>query len=401
MQVHPPHPPHPWTVAVVAAVVGLAFGGGTAAVRAVVTPWQTGDLVPGGRRADGHGPRAETDSTRHAFGSVPLGDGGAHDFVIRNAGDEPLELTKGATSCTCTISDFEASEGGSPDAVKRVPPGATTRVKVQWKGKGSGGPFRQQATIFTNDPARPEIVFVVEGTLVPAWRIEPEAVVLSRLSQTGGEQAAVRIYTYSGQPPEVASLSIDHPDPAQFFSLSSAPLPATEVALDPQATGGVAITIEVRPGLPLGRLQQTITAVLRTPDEHSIPIPVVGTVGGDLALAGAAWDSSRQALLLGTVSSKTGLRTQVFLTAKGPNRDRVRPVVREVVPASLDVQIGDTRPIGAGAVVRTPITIVVHPGSPAANHLCSTQAAAGRIVLDTGLPDSPSFTIPVCVAIGP
>lgn len=393
--------PSPWMVALFAALAGLICGSGSAVVRAVSTPWQTGDLVTAGRRADGRGPRADTDSTRHAFGSVRLGESGGHEFVIRNSGDEPLELTKGATSCTCTISDFESAEGGDPDAMKLVQPGAATRVKIQWKGKGSGGPFRQQATIFTNDPARPEIVFVVEGVLVPTWRAEPEAVVLSRLTQTVGEQATVRIFTYGEQPPKVTALSIDHTEAAQFFSLSSTPLAAADIASDPQATGGVAVAVDVRPGLPLGRLQQTITAVLQTPEEHVVQVPVVGTVSGDLALAGAAWDSSRQAMMLGTVSSKTGLKTQVFLTTKGPHRDRVRPVLREVVPAAIQVEIGETRPVGSGAVVRTPITIVIPPGSPTANHLCSSQAAAGRIVLDTGLPDTPSFTIPICIAIGP
>lgn len=393
--------PNPWAVALLAALAGFAFGGGTVAVRAVTTPWQTGDLVAGGSRPDGRGPRAETDVTQHAFGTIRLGDTGAHDFTIRNAGDEPLELTRGATTCTCTISDFEAAPGGAADAVKRVSPGTATRVRIQWKGKGSGGPFRQQATIFTNDPARPEIVFVVEGLVVPSWRAEPEAVVLSRLSSTVGEQAVVRIFTYGQQPPSVAGLSIDHPEAAQFFSLSSTPLAAAETAADPQATGGVTVAVDVRPGLPLGRLQQTITAVLRTPEELVVQIPVVGTVSGDLALAGAAWDSSQQAVVLGTVSGRTGLKTQMFLTTKGPHRDRVRPVLREVVPASLQVEIGDSRPVGSGAVVRTLITIIVPPGSPASNHLCSTQAAAGRIVLDTGLPDTPSLTIPVCIAIGP
>jgi hypothetical protein len=45
--------------------------------------------------------------------------------------------------------------------------------------------------------------------------------------------------------------------------------------------------------------------------------------------------------------------------------------------------------------------VVIPAGSRAANHLCSEQGPAGRIVLDTGHPDSPTLDIPVCVAIGP
>jgi len=136
--------------------------------------------------------------------------------------------------------------------------------------------------------------------------------------------------------------------------------------------------------------------------EGGIPrVPIGGAGSGDLALAGKAWDSSREALLLGTVSGRSGLETSVFLTVKGPHRADVRPVVREVVPEGLHVVIGEGKPVGSGNVIRIPLTITVPPGSAPANHIGSEQAPAGKIVLDTGHPDSPTFTIPVCVAIIP
>jgi hypothetical protein len=52
-------------------------------------------------------------------------------------------------------------------------------------------------------------------------------------------------------------------------------------------------------------------------------------------------------------------------------------------------------------VLRFPLTITIPPGSPTCNHLCSQQARGGRIVIETGHPDTPTLTIPVCVAISP
>jgi hypothetical protein len=95
------------------------------------------------------------------------------------------------------------------------------------------------------------------------------------------------------------------------------------------------------------------------------------------------------------------MRTQLFLTARGNDRDRLRPVVREVVPPALEVTVGEPSPVGGGSVVRATITVVIPPGSQPANHLCSEQGPAGRIVLDTGHPDAPTLTVPVCVGIGP
>jgi hypothetical protein len=71
------------------------------------------------------------------------------------------------------------------------------------------------------------------------------------------------------------------------------------------------------------------------------------------------------------------------------------------VPESLEVTVGEAVPVGSGAVLRIPIEIVIPPGSRGVNHICSEQAPAGRIVLATGHPDSPTLSIPVCVAIGP
>jgi hypothetical protein len=221
------------------------------------------------------------------------------------------------------------------------------------------------------------------------------------MSTGTGERATVRIFTFGDEPPTVTSLSSTDEKTAQFYSLSSAPLEAADVAAEKGATGGVLVTAEIRPGMPIGPLRQTIKAVLATPEEIVVEIPVEGSVSGDLALAGQAWDSSEDSLRLGTVSGREGYRTSLFLTAKGPHRSAVRPTVRETVPESLQVVIDEGKPVGSGNVIRFQISITIPPGSGPCNHIGTPQAPAGKIVLDTGHPDSPTLTIPVCIAIGP
>jgi hypothetical protein len=389
-----------WRVAVVAVAAGVGVGAAAAAIKHAV-PWQVGDLLPVGRTGDDPVPRAEVPETRHAFGTIGTGGTGSHEFTVKNTGDGPLTLRKGTTSCTCTVSDFDSDTGGSPDGTKVVPPGGDTRIRIQWKGRGAGGPFRQQATILTDDPRRPELAFVIEGTIVPTWRAAPETIVLSRITASTGVQAAADVFTYGKEPPTVTAITIDDPQAAQFFSLATSPLSAAAIAGETGATGGFRIDVDVKPGLPLGPLKKLIRVGFTMPEEMTAEVPLEGTVGGDLVMAGPGWDSSRQALLLGTVSGKVGLRTRVFLTAKGPHRESVRPKVRETVPESLQVTVGSGSSIGTGGVIRFPIDIVIPPDSRPANHICSRQGPAGRIVLETGHPESPEFSIPVCVAIGP
>jgi len=419
--------PSAWIVAVVAAATGTGIGAATAALRSQGVPWQVGGFRPGDGGMTSRGPGGATGSvevaeTVHAFGTVGTGGSGSHDFVVTNAGPGPLRLTRGATSCTCTIADFEpddATPEGTPErggdgTTKVVPPGESTRVTLQWKGRGPGGPFRQQATILTDDPRRPEVVFVVEGVVVPTWKAVPETLLFSQVSATAGETATVRIFTFGVKPPHVVRAAVERSggeqppgespaeaSPSDPFTVTARPLDAAEITTEPAATGGLLATVSARAGLPLGAFRALLTLTVQMPDEVVIEVPIEGSVSGDLSVVAANWDRTRQALLLGTVSGKQGFRTQAFLTVRGPHRDTIQPTVREVVPDTLAVTVGTAQAVGTGSVVRIPLDIAILPGSRPANHLCSELGPAGRIVLDTGHPDSPTLTIPVCIAIGP
>lgn len=393
--------PSAWQVAAFALAVGGGVGVGTAALDATLRPWQLGGFRPDAARSAATAPRAEIDATVHAFGTVGSGAKGRHVFTIRNAGAGPLTLTRGASSCSCTIGELGGAAGDGPDATAVVPPGESAPVTVQWTGKGGGGPFRQQVTILTDDPRRPEIALVVEGTVVPTWRAEPPELVVPRIAAGTGGRASTTVYTFGPTPPTVRSAVIDGDDATRLFAVATTPIDAAVVAAEPGATGGFRVDVDLRPGLPIGRLRRVVTVTFDVGDEIVAEIPLAGVVGGDLALAGPGWDSGRQALVLGTVSGRAGLVTQLFITARGPHAAAVRPVVRSVEPASLVVTVGEPGPVGGGGSLRIPLEISIPPGSRPVNHLCSESGPPGTIVLDTGHPEVPTLTIPVCVAIGP
>jgi len=392
-----------WLVGLSAGLAGVGFGVGISLLAAAAIPWRAGDYRPGRDAtapAAETGPVAETPETRFSFETIRVGQTDSHEFEIRNAGTEPLEVARGATSCTCTVSDFEESEGGSSEA-RVIAPGAGTRLRVKWRGKGDGGPYRQSATVLTNDPRRPQITFLVEGTVVPSSKAVPDSVTLPRVAGSAAHRMSVRVFTFGAEPPEVESLSVVEETTAEFYSLASAPLTPGEIASETAATGGFRIDVEVRPGLPQGAVHQGIKAVFRMPDEQTLEIPVTGTVAGDFGFAGAAWDNAREAVMLGTVSSRAGLRTNLFVTVKGPHRSAVKLAVREVAPAWLLVEPGEPRPVGDGAVVRIPVSISIPPGSPAASHLGTDVAPTGSVVFDTGHPQMATLTLRVCVTVIP
>jgi hypothetical protein len=395
----PFRPPSPWLVAGVAAVIGSLTGGGTALLRATSIPLRAGSLRTDS--FDQSGPRAQVDvpETQYNFGRVSVGGTGSHRFSVRNIGMAPLVLTKGATSCTCTVSDFEGGRTGDGSS-QTVPPGGQTSVRIEWKGKGSGGAFRQRATIFTNDPARPEIAFEIEGDVIPSWKAVPAMIALSGLSPGESTDETFYLYTFAKDSPELKSIGISSEELDGKIRVSADVISAEDLAAEPAATGGFFVTVNLAAGLPLGKLRTDVEATFGFAEEEVVArIPLQGVVTGDLMLVGRAWDRRSKSVRLGTVSRQKGLVTKLFLTVKGDARDQVRPVLKEVVPAGLHVEIDEPSSIGGGDVVRIGLTLSISADSATANNLCTSAASAGRIVLETGHPDSPELSIPVCVAI--
>ena len=390
--------PNPWSVAIIAALLGSLTGSGTALLRATTTPLRTGAFATRSAKSSGPRPVAQTSETTYNFGRVSLGGTGSHAFVVRNAGTAPLLITKGTTSCTCTVSDFE---GESEEKNSRnVSAGDEIVVRIKWTGKGEGGPFRQSASILTNDTDRPEIAFSIEGTVIPTWKAEPNGIVISGMSANTASQAEVKIYTFSDQLPRLKKCRIADDSFANKISIEDRPLTQEELHDEPEAKGGFNLSIHIAPGLPLGMIRTSVEASFSLDEEDiTAVVPVEGIVSGDLMLVGRKWDRTYNALRLGTVSSQTGLNTKIFLTAKGEFRDNVRPRVVDIVPEGLNVKIDAPSQIGGGDVVRIGIEVQIPPGAPPANNLCTKTAKQGYIILETGHPNTPTLKIPVCVAI--
>lgn len=64
------------------------------------------------------------------------------DFRLRNAGTEPLVINNVATTCGCTVADYDKEP---------VPPGGTAVIKVHYHGsERTSGAFVKVLTVFSN-----------------------------------------------------------------------------------------------------------------------------------------------------------------------------------------------------------------------------------------------------------
>lgn len=426
--------PSAWAVATVAAIVGTTIGGATAMSELLLRPLQIGEMAIVAAIPTGPAPKLVTPEVTFNFGRMTVGEKGVHEFAFTNSGEAPLELAKGATSCTCTISGLEQTS---------IAPGETANVKLEWKANpgGPGGDFRQTALILTNDPLRPEITLTIQGKAFAMWDPFPSGLVFSDLQPDSVASASSKVITYGDTAPQLTSVRVStqsnvitnpveqaddevaiaaaNPE-SPYFTATAEPLDPEDFASIPGATGGLLLTVTTVPPLPVGQIANQLEAVFTIPEPETASnagtvsarvrepeggwlakLAVQANVMGPLSVAGAAWEASREFLRIGSIASGAGYQTKLFLTAKGEHRDAVHPVVIERIPESLQVEVGEPSAIGDGVVVRIPLSISIPAGSPTCNHLGSQQGGLGRIVLETGHPDMPQLTIPVRVAVSP
>jgi len=120
-------------------------------------------LVATSLLAQGAAPKAVAVEPIKDLGVKPKGDKVAHDFVIRNDGDAPLQITDVRASCGCTVVDYD----------KTIEPGKTGRVHAEVDTTTFNGPIAKSVTVFTNDPEHAQIELTLRAEIQPYIQARP------------------------------------------------------------------------------------------------------------------------------------------------------------------------------------------------------------------------------------
>ena len=321
---------------------------------------------------------------------MDLSESGSHQFTISNVGKAPLDLSPGPSSCKCTLSDL------SEHTV--ISPGGKTQVTVTWKSKGMSGPFKQSASILTNDPTRSKVVFTISGRFSVAAKAVPSELVFSRVVAGQPATASVHLYGFRPEPLKTQDIKWDDASTANYFEAKLSPLSSGQFKQEEGATSGSLLEITVKSGLPMGPFQQKISLATNFKETPTIEVPIRGKVASEITIVGPGWDDSGGMLMMGTVSSRQGAQRTLLIIAGGPHGKDIQFKSVEVVPDLLKAELGTPKPIG-GHATQVPLTITIPPGSPPANHLGSEQGKLGRITIETDHPRTPKLKILVRFAV--
>jgi len=389
-------------VVVLAALVGISSGAGIAIWRDKALPWdgtpqgakgrltpvEAAKLTPQDQPSDGI-PEVVVDHETHEFGVLNAGSTGTHDFIFTNKGTGTLRLTKGHTTCKCTMANLSTAE---------VPKGESTKVRLEFKGKGFAGPYKQTATVITNDPKRPRVELTVNGRIVPILRAVPEEIVFSSATAGQTSTATFDLFGYNPTPVKITSHECLEKNTASSFDVKIDPMKPEEVAKEQGAKSGVRVLVSLKPGLPLGTFKQTIRLHTNLADAEHHDVEVRGNVVSDLVIVGADWDEENSLLSIGTVTGKEETSRRLILIARGPDRDKVQLKVAEKSPDLLKVDFDPPKEVSKD-LRQLPIVVRIPKGTPPADHLGSETAKVGRIVLETNHPQAPKVLIRVRFAV--
>ena len=190
------------------------------------------------------GPRAEIPESIHDFGKVFEDQELTHTFVIRNTGDEPLQIKGIDADCACTAADYDRS----------IPPGGQGKITLVIEPFSVLEEFAKHTKVFFNDPQRSRVTLTMKGWGEPLIEIEPDHIVRFRGEPGEEHKARVRLISHLSFPLEITEVKNSIP---QFI----------EVTMKPEVAGKIYV-LEVKnksgqAGRYAGRIELKTNAIRR------------------------------------------------------------------------------------------------------------------------------------------
>jgi hypothetical protein len=369
------------TAIVLTAAIGALFSGAIAAVAVVrshrletVSEQASGPLLA-------RGPRAVVDRPHRILGVIDAPEEFAQEFAIRNEGDAPLQLTRGPSSCSCTVTN-----------VPKEPllPGGRAVVGVEMRARQKGdtlkvGALSRSMTVLTNDPEQPQIVLTIDATVHRRLAAEPPNISLviqsSELSSEKARTGETIVYSQTWERFDLAVAKASRKGTTWRIE------PATKKDLAPlDARSGYLVRVTVPADMPDGRFSDAVDFTVKPSGAaeklQSLQLELHGSVDGRLTVYGRRIDANR-ALRLGVMQEGEGL--QDFFLIK-VNDEHPSLVVKriETEPAFLRVSVA---PLGSNAsstkVYR--VDVQIPPDAPSCDF---AGERAGSIKIKT---DHPRF----------
>lgn len=328
---------------------------------------------------EGPYPKAVIAETRFDFGSMARDEQRKHTFTIKNEGEAPLLLTRGATNCKCTISSLSQSE---------VAPGKTVDIELSWTPRDLDPNFRKEARIQTNDPDNSEIRLYVNGKVVQEFIVAPTQWNFGNVAGDTPVEVTSTITSALADSFKIQSVESSHP----MLSTESTPLAPEKLKLL-GAKSGYEFKTKLAAGIPVGPFAHHLKIHSDLLGGKVIDVQVKAFRAGPLRFLpamGAQWTADQMTINLGRFIAAQGKTATLPLFVQGLKEEfKLTEVTAD--PKFLKVTLDSDQ--SEDATKRTYRLIFEVP--PGQQTTAKTVATPGRVVLKTNHPDASEIIIDV------
>jgi len=327
--------------------------------RAAVVAADDQDNVP----TPGPTPIAVVDEMEADLGTLDPSEELVKLFTIRNEGEAPLELQRGGTSCTCTMSVL-------PD--EPIRPGEAATVRVSTKSEDKEGSFSHTATVLTNDPENPRLVFRVRGEFRTLIAFDPPKTILSSLDRDKSTAIEAVVYSQVFRDFELESIS------STLDGLVWDVSPAIEPVLKGlKARCGYQLRLTLPPGLQPGHFLESLTVRARSADDppkvSEATHTILGSVLPCVTMTGKKFGVG-QTFNLGPLRCWEGAKERFTLTVRDDHRSlEIKSI--EVTPDFLQVEVVPMLPDKPASGLYW-VTVVIPKDAPPSNYVGSRKGGS-------------------------
>lgn len=333
---------------------------------------------------NGMGPKIQFEVPVYDFGRAKSGDPVKYTYYFTNTGDQVLEVTHVQPSCGCTTAG---------DYSKRVEPGKTGTIPVQFNSANFNGQVYKTVAINSTARNQPTVVLQLKGTVWKPIEIVPAYSVLNIPPDAPGASALVHITNnleepialfepHTTNPSFTAELRTNVPGKGFELTISSAGRPSTtgtvqcQVMLKTSSTNTPTLTVpfwaNVQPAvmvfppqitLPAGPLTNKVTPSLtiqnNSTNQLSLTDAAVNVPGVDLQLKEMQPGRVYSAVLTFPEGFEAPQGQPVLFTAKSSNpqmpliKVAIVQMPRPIAPPILPVKQASPAPVPPHAQAAT------------------------------------------------
>jgi hypothetical protein len=215
--------------------------------------------------ASGGKPKAVAAEPIKDIGFVAKGDKAAYDFAIRNEGDAPLQIQEVRAACGCTVADYD----------KVIAPGQTGKVRVSVDTTTFSGAIAKGVTVFTNDPATPQMELTIRAQVEPFIKAKPGYARYITVQGENKEGTIVQtLWTPDGSPMKIVKVESPYP----FLKVEFHEAKPEERLKEIEQQQQWKVEMHLSNDAPVGPLTESVKIYTDHPKQKLVQIPVSGFV---------------------------------------------------------------------------------------------------------------------------